>query len=214
MAVILSEPKISYTAVPKNACTSLKLAFYYLQNNESFEPSVKNGKPFYIHNCYPSAAFKPQPPQVAAQYWKTAVLREPVARLLSCYVNRVLNLRELDASQISAEDQAMGATPRPKFEEFVEKMELYRGISPSIQHHTDPHVFFLGDDAGYYDRLFQMNELEDFRAELIARTGKEFVLHREQGSGNKMKASDLSADLVQKIKDFYKVDYDTFDFKG
>jgi hypothetical protein len=213
MPVILSEPKITYTAVPKNACTSLKFAFYFLQNGEAFEPSIKNGKPFHIHTCYPSAAFKPKNPAVAAEYWKTAVLREPVHRLLSCYVNRVLNLGELDAAMISAEDLEKGATPRPSFAEFVEKMDLYRSLSSSIKHHTEPHVFFLGNDAGYYDRLFQMNELEVFRAELIARTGKDFVLQREQGSGNKMKVQDLSAGLVQNIKDSYKADYDTFSFQ-
>lgn len=206
--------KISYTSVPKNACTSLKNMFYYIENKSNFVNLVRNGSVFHVHNFYGCKAFNPNELSDASSYWKFAVVRDPLQRLVSCYRNRVLHHHELDERFIAANFVKEGALPKPSLDVFVERLELYCRASRSIAHHTKPHVFFLGSDPHQYDRLFSIGELPLLVTELCDRTGMELNLTKEQNLGPQMSVADLSPNAIDKLRAFYKKDYDIFDFQG
>ena len=205
--------KISYTSVPKNAFTSIKNMFYYMENKENFVNSVRNGSVFHIHNFYGCRAFNPNEPLNAQSSWKFAVVRDPLQRLVSCYRNRVLHHHELDEKFIAANFVKEGALPKPSLEVFVERLELYCRASVSIAHHTKPHVFFLGSDPHRYDRLFSMGELPLLVTELQERTELDLHLKLEQNLGPKMSVADLSPNAADKLRALYRKDYDIFDFR-
>lgn len=214
MGIAIPKHRLHYTPVPKAACSSIKSLLYFIENGEFFRNSVRSGRVFHIHNYYHTRPFSPMPPAQQARFWKFAVVRDPVRRLLSCYSNRVRHYNELSEKHISAESIASGATPNPSLEEFVEKLELYMRASESIRHHAMPQAHFLGDSAAYYDRIFQMNELKDLEQELGDRVGTPLTLPHEQIGGIRISISDLSASAIDKIRQFYARDYDVFRFPG
>lgn len=202
---------IAFYPVPKNACTSLKFVFFQMENDWPFRRSLRYGKVFHIHSYYGTVPFEPVAEQ-PMRYWKFAVLRDPLSRMVSCYRNRVLHHRELEAARLGPEARAAGALPHPDLETFVERLEIYRAASVSIRHHTDPHVVFLGRNPAYFDRLYQMSELDALVEELTRRTGRALDLGREQSGGPPMDVSALSANAVEKLRRFYAEDYDTYAF--
>lgn len=210
MAIVLNKWKISYVPVPKAACSSLKLMFFHLENGRDFQPAMRNGQMFHIHRFYATTAFASLPHAAIQDHWRIAVVRDPVKRFLSCYSNRVCHYKELSQRHLPPDAIRSGATPNPSLEEFVEKLELYRQYSKPIKHHTDPQIFFLGEDENYFHRIFQMHELQELVHEVSARTKTPLELPHAQSHGPKLSTSELSANAVTKIKKFYQQDYDCF----
>lgn len=54
MTVHLWDHKLTYVAVPKVACTSVKHAFFQIGNGRAFEDYVANGRYVHIHTLYPT----------------------------------------------------------------------------------------------------------------------------------------------------------------
>jgi hypothetical protein len=131
----------------------------------------------------------------------------PVSRFLSAYSNRVIFHRELSEAQIPNEFRDYGAIANPDLEYFVEHLDVYRGLSWSIMHHTEPQVVFLGRNPAFYDRLFKFNELGALLDELKQRTGLALELPHEQRGGPKLNRNDLPQRVIRKIIDRYEDDY-------
>ena len=47
MPIVLDDLKLSYTPVPKTACTSLKMVFFDIENGREFVPFRHNGREFH-----------------------------------------------------------------------------------------------------------------------------------------------------------------------
>lgn len=212
MAIVVDKIKVAYIPAPKVACTSLKMMFYRIENGKDFISSVRNSKGYYIHSYYFSNPFSGTPFQRIQGYSRICVARDPIKRFLSSYSNRVCFHKELTANRLSKEAVDSGAIPNPNLEEFVDRLEIYRKHSWSIQHHTDPQVNFLGSDKNYYSKVYQMNELEQLRADLSALAGEELELPHLQSGGPKIGIDSLSSNAVEKLKKFYAKDYEAYDF--
>lgn len=210
MAITLPKLGISYSPVPKNACTSIKQMFFHIENGFEFSPLVRYGRMFHIHNFYPSDRHAPLSEQDRKTVWKFAIVRDPIKRFVSSYSNRVVFHKELNKSALGEENIKLGARPDPDLEEFVERIEIYRKASWSIWHHTQPHTFFLGSEPGYFDRLFTIDQLSEMVSELQARVGSDLNLPHEQTGGPKIDASSLSANAVEKLQKFYQEDYEKY----
>jgi hypothetical protein len=183
---------LSYFPVPKCACSSLKAFFFELENGRPFQNYRANGKVIHIHHVYRTLPFETTRHRAGANDWKIAVVRDPVARLLSCYSNRVLHHRELDGIDLSIRDRIAGLVRRPDIGTFVDLLPRYRELSPSMHHHSAPHVEFLGLDPAYFDRVYRIDQLDTLVADVAGRVGTAPALQRLQMGGPKLKEDELS----------------------
>ncbi|WP_299411958.1 sulfotransferase family 2 domain-containing protein [Acaryochloris sp. IP29b_bin.148] len=199
--------KIAYWPVPKNACTSLKYAFYALRTGQEFIPlKVGHRYVYHIHRIFPSRPFKAI--ALASDWIKLAIVRDPLDRLVSSYCNRVMYHSDLARYQLQL--QAKNLKRCPSFPEFVENLDTYRSISKSIQYHTDPQVRFLGDDPSYFDIVISVKELQN----LPNRLGLTLLsLPQKQDGGREYKDAaigSIDSTLKAKILSDYREDYDVF----
>lgn len=208
--VMLTRHKISYVPVPKNACTSLKTMFFEIENGFPFQPFKASGRHYWIHDLYPSVPFGKLRHKAIADHHRIAVLRDPVKRLLSCYANRVVHHRELSQEKAGAQLAEAGLPVDPDLETFVAHLGAYRQAVGSIDHHAAPMVTYLGDDPGWYARLYRIEETETLAADLRAMTGTDAALERLQRGGPKIAVDTLSAVALKTLKQVYAPDYDVF----
>ncbi len=206
--VILPEHHIAYWPTPKNACTSLKYAFYRLRTGTQFTPLFKvQGRYLYhIHKVLPSRPFRPV---ARYKHWlKVAVIRDPLERLISSYCNRILHHQDL--AKHRHELKTLGLESQPTFKTFVNHLHDYRKISTLIRDHTDPQVFFLGEDPNYFDRLVEIKQLKDL-AHLIHCPN--LTLPMTQDGGRQFKKqilNEIDHETKDQIFKFYQKDYSSF----
>lgn len=209
MPIVLDEFRLSYTPVPKVACTSLKSFMFEIENGWRFRAFKRNGKTQFIHQIYPTTEFAAIARRTAG-YDRLLVVRDPIRRFLSAYSNRVAHHRELSLEKAGEALRAHDLPPDPSMAEFVEKLDLYRAASASINHHVQPLAVYAGTDAGYYSRIFRMSELEDFKAAVESLTGRTAAVEHLQTGGPKLSVDDLPAGALERLKDFYAADYATY----
>lgn len=210
MSITATRIGVAYFPVPKIACTSLKKLFYYIENETEFRDSVRNGATFHIHNFYQTLDFEWSKNAKADKCWRIAVVRDPIERLLSAYSNRVIHHKELSSAYISDANSRNGVAYDPDLETFIERFDIYREHSHSIRHHTNPMINFLGTEKGYFNSIFNLKSLNSLVQELEVKTGRSLVLPHEQRGGPKIKKESLSSNAIEKLKYFYRHDYDSY----
>lgn len=208
MTVILPDHKLFYAAVPKVACTSIKYMFFEFENGVPFTKFKVNGKVRHIHTAaYPSLLREKFPEARIAGFHRVAVLRDPVERLLSAYGNRILKHRTLSRKKTALPD---GLPADPDLDAFVDNLEAYARHSPIIRHHILPMVDFLGNDPGYFVRLYPMQDLDRFVQDMSERLGTDLHLGRHQSGGPRLGTDRLSSARIAKLRDIYREDYRAF----
>ena len=209
MPVILKQYNIAYFPVPKVACSSIKHLLFFLEHGKNFEKYVDGaGRKHNIHNSvYPTLNTWEDDWVGAANMHRIAVVRDPVDRFISAYRSRVVHFNELSEASIDAAKAALlGLTPDPSLDQFIDNLDLYRVLSGSIKHHTDPQSFFLGHTLEYFDRVYKFEELHELESDLRERARVQVALpHLVKGPiGEK---PSISAKRVRKIIEFYSGDY-------
>lgn len=159
MAYHLHEHRLTYISVPKVACTSLKSYFYEIENGKPFEPYRVDGTLFTIHKHAKSVRFSSIEPQKMVGHRRIAVVRDPWRRVLSCYADKVVHGGALDSVVFSSEQKKIGMVANPSLDNFVDFLEGYCAVSSMIRHHARPLSFYLGENPGFYDRVFALQEL-------------------------------------------------------
>lgn len=183
MAYIMEKYGLAYFPLPKAACTSLKTYFYAVAQGEAFAPHREaDGRMVHIHNKIFSRPFVEHGLNGRlATCHRVAVIRDPVERFVSAFVNRVLFHKELTAAALNTPvARAMELAPDPPFELFVKRLEEYRLASWSIRHHTDPASYFLGPDLEYFHRIYKFEEIDQLQIEINALTNTQFAVPHEQ----------------------------------
>lgn len=213
MSVFLWKWGITYFAVPKVACTSLKSMFFKIENGKYFENYVANGTVRHVHNAaYPTRTFDDIPHERIKGHKRMAVVRDPVERLLSCYSNRVLHYRELSAKKIVSSALAQHDLPAdPSLEDFIANLNAYRAMSWSIDHHARPMVDFLGKDPTYFENIYAMKDIPKFVEEVSKEVGQELALERLQEGEEKIPPGALSSQQRGLIENYYSKDYSSFE---
>ncbi|WP_278922738.1 sulfotransferase family 2 domain-containing protein [Pseudophaeobacter profundi] len=211
MTVILDTQKFFYAAAPKVACSSLKLAFFELENGRPFEKYTINRNKKHIHNVgYRTLLRSAYPEHRIKDYFRTTFVRDPIARLLSAYGNRVIAHKELSLQIARKGLEEQKLEPTPDLDLFVDRLADYQKAHPSILHHTQPLVLFLGADADYFSRIYLLSEMAQFVSDFTERTGQPLTVGREQTGGPKFKPSDLTEKQRQKLMKVYRDDYKAF----
>ncbi len=205
--VLVPEYGIAYWSVPKNACTSLKYAFYKLRMGKDFVPlRIKNKYLYHIHTVLPSRPFKKldhHPKSI-----KIAVVRNPVDRMVSAYCNRILHHNDLLKHQ--DELHRRGLVVQPSFTDFILNLAAYREVSKIIRDHTDPQVVYLGEDVTYFDLILNIKDLKHLPQTLSI---PELALPRKQDNGSEYKQqvmAEIDQAVLTRIKQFNQKDYAVF----
>lgn len=209
MPVILKQYSIAYFPIPKVACSSIKHLLFFLEHGRNFENYVDSaGRKHNIHNTVYRTLNKWEDDWAgAANMHRIAVVRDPVERFISAYRSRVVHFKELSEASIDAGKATLLAlTPDPTLDQFIDNLELYRILSGSIKHHTDPQSFFLGHTLEYFGKVYKFEELHALESDLRERTQIPAVLpHIVKGPAGKNPP--ISDKRLRKIIEFYSGDY-------
>lgn len=201
MAVVNHEYRIVYFDVPKVASSTVKLALYELANGAPLQA----GNPVErVHRLHPA-----DPRNVRRDlaryrdYWCFTVVRDPVARLLSAYGNRIVHHRDTYKGRLAHLRAALLGLPMdPDPDTFFTRLGRYRLQSGSIRSHVRPMARFLGGDLSRFDRVYRIEEMDLLAADLAARTGRQLGFPRTQAAGRKLRLEEISdAALAALLRD-------------
>lgn len=206
--ISLPKKNLIYIPIPKNACSSLKHALYYLGNGKDYDyPEHREWGYQNIHDFYSKqdGAFTSiKELKKQENSFRFAVVRDPVHRFLSCYRNRILDLGDLKYSKKKLRD--FDLTASPDLNTFVKKLGLYRKLSKSIRHHTDPQSAFLGGTVAYLDEVYPIEKMEIVSA-MLKKFDDTLTMTREKSQGPKVELTELSKKSLNRLFGFYKKDY-------
>ncbi len=205
----LPERQLLYIPIPKNACSSIKHALYEIENGKAFDYEKKRDHGFRdIHDYFEKreGAFTGLGTlRDRGEEWCFAVVRDPVSRLISCYRNRVLDLKDLEACSMSLEK--MGLPVRPDLDTFVLNLERYREASQSIDHHARAQHEFLGGTMDYLDRVFPIEQLDEL-IEKLREYDPELVFRQAKSGGTPAGLKDMSEEALEHALSYYEKDYE------
>jgi Sulfotransferase family len=202
--IFVSPWSIGYRPIPKVACTSLKEAFFALATGGKATADHLVGAK-YIHDY-----FEARQCDVSGANFKFIVVRDPVARFLSGFTNRVMHHRELSEGYLRAlriADQLPldSFIFNPTLAQFVEHFELY-ALVPTIRHHFSPMADQVADLSAF-DKVYPLESMDTLCADISRLTGRTFVVPREQQSIAKLRTGDVSKSVRRAILRLCKRDY-------
>jgi hypothetical protein len=209
MTIMISKERLLFVSAPKVACSSIKTAFFEIENGFPFQPFYANGVYRHIHDVavYPAVSFDRVKSWTHDGFFRLTMVRDPVSRFLSAYSNRVLYYKELSAERIGDRLAESGLPPDPSLSVFVDFFDEYRLASNSIRIHTDPMVFYIGADPSFYDHIFNIRQIKQFDQVVSEYIGRKYETPHIQAGGPKLERSTLSDSQTEKIMMFYASDY-------
>ena len=212
MAYIVEQHKLAYFPIPKVACSSIKTLMYFIKTGEELlEHRDTDGSVMHIHRKIATQKFQFTNVEGAENCFRFAVVRDPIERFISCYINRVTWHRDLSEEVIKLPlAQELGLKTDPNINEFVDNLEAYRLISYGVAHHTDPQTYFLGSDLDYFHRIYKINELPQLVEDLRERTSQDLRLLKLQPSHVSLPPAELTPRSIRKLQEFYSGDYALF----
>lgn len=192
MAIVLPDQKIAYFDTPKVASTSIKLALHQIASGQSLQG--QGDLDVLAHRIYPTRRLAgPQEFAACRDYWKFAIVRDPVKRLLSAYSNRVVHHQDQYKDRfVRVRAAVLGLPMDPDVNTFFLRLGRYRAQSGRIRHHTDLIARYIGTDLSQFDAIYPIEALDQFSADLAARTGQPVALLRLQTGGPL-----ITADMLQ-----------------
>lgn len=202
--IAVEKYRIAYFSIPKVACSSIKRMVMTLD-----PPRYSHVDQNHVHKAYPSSPFHKCDLESISDYWKFAVVRDPVRRLLSCYSSKVVTgrvLHRLDPEQLRTDSGDM-LSPDPDPDTFFERLREYRHASPIIRRHSARYRRYIGEDLSFFDAIFPIEDLPDMVAALTDRTGQDVTLRHDNRSPSRIPFDDLSSQAKRRIGRYCREDY-------
>lgn len=203
---------ILYVPTPKIACSSIKTLIYRLENDRDFDYDFYKEKGIIdIHHYYAKKYLFLDHRQIEKfnAKFKFAVIRDPIKRAISCYGSRVVFHRDVEKSPPSVRRLAkLGLPAVPDIDTFFLNLERYWEANRSIQHHIGHQRAFLGSNLDVYDKVYKIEELQDLESDLSDVVGHKVELPLTQTGGPKFEPSRLSKQVLDKLIDFCRQDYE------
>lgn len=133
---------------------------------------------------------------------KVCLKRDPVKRFISCYRDKILLEKRCNVSVDDLLDH---------YDEVVSRVPQYMWDMKTsyIKFHFDPQTFHFGNDVGFFDNVFDVSEIgTGVKSFLEDRWKIELPdIHARDGRGI-VPELDLTPKQIEKIKNFYQIDYD------
>lgn len=204
MSLYELKAKVNYASVPKVACSTLKLFFHEVETGENIHGS---GQP--LHQMYPCVKFRKTRWRQRRGFWKVAVVRNPVDRIVSCYDDKVQGenspLKRVEPNTL----ERLDLKKKPTLAEFIERLPEYQKAHWQILNHSEPLRYFLGKRPKWFDRVYDISELKAFVSEVNARSGTEVALVRANESTYRSDQSEV-AEVAETIEARFADDFDLF----
>lgn len=212
LVVTVDRLRIAYFPVPKAANTSMKHLLHSINTGENYKGmrDEVTGSHHHIHKEYGTPKFSTIKPGDYRKFFKIAIVRDPVDKVVSAWRNRVVHHKELEGMKAADKISKMGLPSKPSLNEFITNLDEYRSVSKSISIHTDPLTDFLGLSNSYFNFIFDISESSQIELFFSTLTGERTKLPRKQVGGPSVDRSQLSAALIRKLENVYESDYQVF----
>lgn len=201
-AITSGSSELMYFPIPKNMCTTLKLAFYQMENGHSYSAS-KMGidlHQFYFKN--PQNYYFNQE-IVKTNHTKVVIVREPISRFISAFRNRIIDLGDLEPFKPILDKANLDV--KPDINQFIENLSQYRQLVHSVKHHTEPQINFIGKDLSKFDLIVDIRDPSKLLS-LIKERSNITEFKREKSGGTKASIDDITPANLSVLKSFYKRD--------
>lgn len=180
LTLVDAEKKLVYLAVPKNACSFLKATFVM---NSSHREAYLAGRGGIHQFCNKLTAAPLDRDAIrAADYFRFVVLREPMRRVLSAYLDKFVRKRQMNGRSLRVQQmvhtirdaQALAGVPYDlersiSFEEFVRFLAI--ADDAAFNAHWMPQWRSVGTDLSVYSHVGKVERLKETLELLDARFG-------------------------------------------
>lgn len=208
MAILFEKIKIAYFDIPKVASSSVKLALHEIETGESLldKENIEGA----IHWIYPSRRIHGKSDHLLYRdYWKFAIVRDPLKRLMSAYSNRIVYHKDQYRGKLSrTRSLLLGIPLEPEINTFFTSLKRYRLQSGSVRHHTNLAEYHIGKTLSNLDAVYPIEKIDLLAAEIEKRTGKRVEFPRLQVGGPVVTADMLSRRAYLSIMDYLRPEYD------
>jgi tetratricopeptide (TPR) repeat protein len=183
--IIDRERKLVYCSIPKNGCTLLKVNM--VVNGPAREDYLASGLTVHDYAKKITAEEWPDGAFTSDAYFRFVVLRDPLQRLVSAYLNRIVrsrnDLEPYDALQISRtirDAQTRLGIPHDlersiSFEEFVRYVSTAQDVE--CDRHWMRQVDLVGSDLSVFQHVGKVDRIDETLDMLATRFG--FTIERD-----------------------------------
>ncbi|MDJ0519735.1 MAG: sulfotransferase family 2 domain-containing protein [Trichodesmium sp. MO_231.B1] len=206
-AILCDRLKIAYNFILKCACSTVKTTMGWLENGQDDRSKIISMPKRQSHKMYWWVKIE----NLAVNYFKFVVVREPIKWFLSAVSNQVFFSRNSFESQKLTSYKYLSIAKlgvNPEINWLIENLESYLEMSQFFKHHIKAQHIFMGNQIKGFDRVFQVECLGELGEKLSEITGMEINLPRLNTGGRKISLAELSEKSMKKLIDFYTRDYE------
>lgn len=206
MPYTMPAQRMAFFFSPKSGGTSLRAFLFHAENGFAFRDYSVQGARVDANMLAANYRFNRIDHSELEGYRRFALVRDPVRRFLSGYSNRVLHYRELSIEAAGRDLLREGLPPDPDIETFVENYIGYLRCSKPLARHFLKQQKFIGNDPGYFERIFRLEKVGELVDFVNAECGTQAVMPRLQTGGPKLDFQGLSEDLQIEILEICRHD--------
>jgi len=199
MPYLMPAQRMAFFFSPKAGGTSLRAFLFHAENGFPFRDYSVQGTRFDANTLAANYRFTHTDHASLEGYRRFALLRDPVTRFLSGYSNRVLHFRQLSIEAAGPNLLREGLPPDPDIATFTENYIGYLRCSKPVARHFLKQQKFIGTDAGYYDRIFTLERIDELVAFVNARCKSDAKMPRLQTGGPRLDFFALPEDVQHDV---------------
>jgi hypothetical protein len=206
--------RIIYQPVPKNACTTIKTMLFHADTGRPFDvAALSNAADSHIHHVYPTVPADAARLVHVDRYDMIVVLRDPLARFVSGYRNRIATYRDVQRSAQARPEAARilaeAALPAvPGINTFATRLPVYMRACGTTAHHFRPQAQYVRAALPLARRVWGMQDLAGIAALLSERAGFDVPLPHLQTAGNTLAVDPLDEASMASLRWIYAEDWD------
>lgn len=199
--------ELAYVPVPKAACSTVKAMLAAVDHTLNPDQIALRDEGRF-HTLYRTMRFDARRLDKALGLFRFTVIRDPAKRLISAYLNRVVERGELQHSPRVRRNSDLPENPDPDF--FFQNLEAYQRGSSNVKHHTLPMWMFAGKEPDGYDAVYTTSQLRHLRSDLSHLVAWPLELPRVNSTETDLGLDDLSPDTLSALRDYLAEDYRVF----
>jgi hypothetical protein len=206
MPYIMPAQRMAFFFSPKAGGTSLRAFLFHAENGFPFRSYSVQGAWVDANMLTNNYRFSHADHGAFTGFRRFALVRDPVARFLSGYSNRVLHYRELSIEAAGPQLLTEGLPPDPDLATFVDNYIGYLRCSRRLARHFLKQQKFIGNHADYFERIFRLEDMDGLVSLVNAACGTNATMPRLQTGGPKLNFFALDEDLQVNILEICRHD--------